>query len=85
MIGDYSEYLYLFIICPDVTQSTVPVTPRIPIISAAPEPLPLPKSIVQKALSLFAAIYGSHTLSTRKPPRNSPTGMVKNYSEFLQA
>ena len=36
-------------------------------------------------LPLFAAMKGSQTLSTRKPPRNNPTGMVKNCSEFRQA
>ena len=72
-------------ICPDVMQSTVPVTPRIPIIRAAPEPFPVPNSIVQNALSLLTAINGSQILSTKNPPRNSPMGMVKNCRVFLHA
>ena len=66
-------------------QSTVPVTPSINIISAAPEPFPLPKREVQNALSLLKAINGSQILSKKNPPRNSPIGMVKNCKVFLQA
>ena len=54
-------------------------------ISAAPDPFPLPKSVVQKESSLFAAINGSQTVSTMKPPKSRPSGIVKNCSVFLHA
>ena len=72
----YSVYLYLFIICPDVIQITVPVTPRINIISAAPEPLPVPNRKFMAGPALL--IKGSHTSSTINPPSIRPIGMVKN-------
>ena len=56
----------------------LPAMPRMSIIRAAPELLPLPKSEVSMAEFAWARIKGSHTLSTIKPPRKSPIGLVKN-------
>ena len=63
-------------------QIKLPLTPSINIISAAPEPLPVPKSVFKIDKSPYTLINGSHTLSTIKPPKNNPIGIVKNF-QFL--
>lgn len=60
-------------------QIKLPPAPSISIISAAPAPLPVPKkSVFRIGKSPYTLINGSHILFTIKPPKNNPTGIVKN-------
>ena len=76
--------MYFLRICPNTRQTVTPVIPRKNIMSAAPEPFPVPNRQTIMLSDGVDAINGSHTISTIVPPVNSPIGIVKNCRVFLQ-
>lgn len=76
--------MYFLRICPNTRQTVTPVIPRKNIMSAAPEPFPVPNRQTIMLSDGVDAINGSHTISTIVPPVNSPIGIVKNCIVFLQ-